>query len=128
MLTISKPLSSTQAQTYHAKAYLGRGRHIISISSTLPLFTEIEFPRYYANYIQAHFGFRPNLSFYIGAPLYVAATSPDSHNMAGDLGVACVPGSSFYSRPELGAQQVRFCFCKKDETLLAAAERLSKLR
>jgi len=28
----------------------------------------------------------------------------------------------------LGSQQVRFCFCKKDETLLLAAERLRKLR
>jgi aminotransferase len=44
-----------------------------------------------------------------------------------DVGVACVPGSSFYSRPEDGAQQVRFCFCKKDETLLAAVEKLGTL-
>jgi len=44
-----------------------------------------------------------------------------------DIGVACVPGSSFYSVSELGAQQVRFCFCKKDETLNLAAERLLKL-
>ena len=45
-----------------------------------------------------------------------------------EVGVACVPGSSFYSRPELGAHQVRFCFCKKDETLEAAADRLRKLQ
>ncbi|HVF23480.1 MAG TPA: aminotransferase class I/II-fold pyridoxal phosphate-dependent enzyme [Pyrinomonadaceae bacterium] len=45
-----------------------------------------------------------------------------------EIGVACVPGSSFYSERSLGQQQVRFCFCKKDETLFAAAERLSKLR
>lgn len=45
-----------------------------------------------------------------------------------EIGVACVPGSSFYSVPERGSQQVRFCFCKKDETLNRAAERLSKLR
>ena len=44
-----------------------------------------------------------------------------------EVGVACVPGSSFYHRPEDGAQQVRFCFCKKDETLLAAVERLATL-
>jgi aminotransferase len=44
-----------------------------------------------------------------------------------DIGVACVPGSSFYHRPEDGANQVRFCFCKKDETLLGAVERLAKL-
>lgn len=45
-----------------------------------------------------------------------------------EIGVAVVPGSSFYHTPELGSQQVRFCFCKKDETLEAAAERLMKLR
>ncbi len=45
-----------------------------------------------------------------------------------EIGVACVPGSSFYSVAERGSQQVRFCFCKKDETLNQAAERLSKLR
>lgn len=45
-----------------------------------------------------------------------------------EIGVACVPGSSFYHHKELGSQQVRFCFCKKDETLKAAAERLIKLR
>ncbi len=44
-----------------------------------------------------------------------------------DIGVAVVPGSSFYHDPQLGSQQVRFCFCKKDETLEAAAERLQKL-
>ncbi|MGI9107264.1 MAG: pyridoxal phosphate-dependent aminotransferase [Pyrinomonadaceae bacterium] len=44
------------------------------------------------------------------------------------IGVACVPGSSFYSDAARGSQQVRFCFCKKDETLAVAAERLRKLR
>ncbi len=44
-----------------------------------------------------------------------------------EVGVAVVPGSSFYHDPGLGSQQVRFCFCKKDETLEAAAERLQKL-
>jgi aminotransferase len=44
-----------------------------------------------------------------------------------EVGVAVVPGSSFYHQDGLGSQQVRFCFCKKDETLEAAAERLAKL-
>lgn len=44
-----------------------------------------------------------------------------------EIGVAVVPGSSFYHDPKLGSQQVRFCFCKQDETLEAAAERLAKL-
>ena len=45
-----------------------------------------------------------------------------------EIGVAVVPGSSFYHDANLGKTQVRFCFCKKDETLEAAAERLSKLK
>ena len=44
-----------------------------------------------------------------------------------EIGVAVVPGSSFYHQPEMGSQMVRFCFCKKDETLEAAAERLAGL-
>jgi len=44
-----------------------------------------------------------------------------------DVGVAVVPGSSFFSNPLLGAQYVRFCFCKRDETLKAATERLQKI-
>ncbi|HKW64077.1 MAG TPA: aminotransferase class I/II-fold pyridoxal phosphate-dependent enzyme [Candidatus Acidoferrum sp.] len=43
------------------------------------------------------------------------------------IGVAVVPGSSFYNDPRDGASQVRFTFCKKDETLSAAEARLSKL-
>jgi N-succinyldiaminopimelate aminotransferase len=38
-----------------------------------------------------------------------------------------VPGSSFYNDPADGARQVRFTFCKRDETLEAAATRLEKL-
>jgi aminotransferase len=45
-----------------------------------------------------------------------------------EIGVAVVPGSSFFHHNEMGSQQVRFCYCKKDETLEAAAERLQKLR
>ncbi len=42
-------------------------------------------------------------------------------------GVAAVPGSSFFSRPELGRAKLRFAFPKRTETLEAAAERLSRL-
>lgn len=45
-----------------------------------------------------------------------------------EIGVAVVPGSSFYNDKILGSQKVRFCFCKKDETLKAAAERLRILK
>ena len=43
------------------------------------------------------------------------------------IGVAVVPGSSFYNDARDGASQVRFTFCKKEETLAAAEQRLSKL-
>jgi aminotransferase len=45
-----------------------------------------------------------------------------------DVGVAVVPGSSFYRDPARGAQQVRFAFCKTDPTLDEAIRRLEKLR
>lgn len=45
-----------------------------------------------------------------------------------EIGVAVVPGSSFYHDKSLGSQMVRFCFCKKDQTLEAAAENLQKLK
>jgi len=43
------------------------------------------------------------------------------------IGVAVVPGSSFYNDARDGATQVRFTFCKKESTLAAAEERLSRL-
>ncbi len=44
------------------------------------------------------------------------------------VGVAVVPGSSFYDDPKMGRSQIRFTFCKKESTLAACAEKLSKLR
>ncbi|GAC1623042.1 MAG: aminotransferase class I/II-fold pyridoxal phosphate-dependent enzyme [Candidatus Acidiferrum sp.] len=43
------------------------------------------------------------------------------------VGVAVVPGSSFYKNAQDGASQIRFTFCKKEETLAAAEQRLRKL-
>src|SRR3954454_13757387 len=44
-----------------------------------------------------------------------------------DVGVAAVPGSSFYKTRGAGKTKLRFCFCKKDETLAEADRRLQKL-
>ena len=44
-----------------------------------------------------------------------------------DIGVATVPGSSFFGDPRAGKDIIRFTFCKKEETLRAAEERLAKL-
>lgn len=50
-----------------------------------------------------------------------------AHYLVKEIGVAVVPGSSFYQDPQRGRHQVRFSFCKKIETLQAAAERLRRL-
>jgi len=60
------------------------------------------------------FGFADDISF--------------ASHLVRDIGVAVVPGSSFYSDPGDGRDQVRFAFCKRDRTLDAAAARLLRLR
>jgi len=81
---------------------------------------------------KAGFGvFVPDGAYYIMTDISKFGFANDvefTRHLIREVGVACVPGSSFYSIPERGAQQVRFCFCKKDETLNLAAERLGRLR
>ena len=47
-----------------------------------------------------------------------------------DIGVSCIPPKSFYSQEHahIGHGNVRFAFCKSDEMLQEAGERLAKLR
>jgi aspartate/methionine/tyrosine aminotransferase len=44
-----------------------------------------------------------------------------------EVGVAGVPGSSFYNKKEDGRGFIRFAFCKKFETMKRAADRLAQL-
>ena len=48
-----------------------------------------------------------------------------AHWLTKEVGVAVVPGSSAYSTPGIGDDVVRFAFCKKLETLHAAADRFA---
>ena len=48
--------------------------------------------------------------------------------MIRNIGVAAVPGSSFYHRPEMGRHLIRFAFCKTMDLLKEAAHRLERLR
>jgi aminotransferase len=79
-------------------------------------------------------GFKPVVpqgAYYIMADFSAISDEDDltfGMRLAKEIGVACVPGSPFFSRPELSRNIVRFAFCKKDETLNAARERLQKLR
>ena len=51
-----------------------------------------------------------------------------AHRMVREVGIATVPGSSFYLDPGRGRRQIRFSFPKKMETLRRAADRLARLR
>jgi aminotransferase len=78
-------------------------------------------------------GFRvydPDGAYYVMTDIAGLTDEDDvtfARRLIADPGVASVPGSSFYSRPELGRTKVRFAFPKQLETLRAAAERLSRL-
>ncbi len=79
-------------------------------------------------------GFRcyvPDGAYYIMTDISGFGAGDDTafvRRMIAEAGVAGVPGSSFYSQPALGAQQVRFCFCKKPATLEEAGVRLGRWR
>jgi len=62
----------------------------------------------------AGFGFRDDAEF--------------ARYLVKDVGVAAVPGSSFYRNPAAGRTKLRFCFCKRDETLTEADRRMANLR
>ena len=61
------------------------------------------------------------------APRARATTSRPPQHLVEEVGVATVPGSSFFSRPADGSHLLRFAFCKQLETLEAAGERLRTL-
>ena len=79
-------------------------------------------------------GFRcrpPEGAYYVLADFSALSDLPDDEFarwLTAEHGVAPVPGSSFYSRPELGRREVRFAFCKTDDLLKEAARRLARLR
>jgi aminotransferase len=75
--------------------------------------------------------FRPRGAYYVMTDIGKFGFSDDvtfTKHLVSKIGVAAVPGSSFYRDPKDGAQQVRFAFCKRDETLDEAAKRLRKIR
>jgi aspartate/methionine/tyrosine aminotransferase len=74
---------------------------------------------------------RPQGAYYVMANIEQFGFDNDvefCRHLVQDIGVAAVPGSSFFSHRSLGAKWVRFCFAKKPETITAAAERLQRLR
>ena len=75
--------------------------------------------------------FKPRGAYYVMTDISAFGLSDDvsfTRHLIQEIGVAAVPGSSFYSDPALGRQQVRFCFSKTDATLDEAARRLQELK
>ncbi len=74
--------------------------------------------------------YTPQGAYYVMADVS-AFGFPNDHafakHLVENIGVAAVPGSSFFEDATKGSQLIRFCFCKKYETLEAAREKLSRL-
>ena len=94
--------------------YQARRDFIIPVLQELGLKCEMPEGAYYVMTDISDFGFADDIEF--------------TKHLIREIGVAVVPGSSFYHDKNLGKQKVRFCFCKKQSTLEAAAERLQKLK
>jgi aminotransferase len=124
----------------------------VSIGAAAPLqeagATAYRFPRSYYSQLSADYQARrerfckalwetgfdfaaPEGAYYIMAGTSAFGVDDDiefSRYLVQEIGVATVPGSSFFRDKALGRPYVRFCFCKRDSTLDAAALRLRKLR
>jgi aspartate/methionine/tyrosine aminotransferase len=74
--------------------------------------------------------FVPDGAYYVMADIGSVTDEDDvtfARRLTADPGIATVPGSSFYSRPELGRTKIRFAFPKRHETLAEAAARLARI-
>jgi aspartate/methionine/tyrosine aminotransferase len=73
--------------------------------------------------------FRPSGAYYVMADIgrFGMTDVAFAKYLVEQIGVAAVPGSSFYLNPADGNSQIRFCFCKKYETLSAAGKKLARL-
>ncbi len=75
--------------------------------------------------------YMPSGAYYIMCDISGLAFASDvelCRHLVEQVGIAAVPGSSFFSDPADGAHLIRFCFAKRTETLELAAERLTRLR
>jgi len=96
-----------------AEEYLQRRTRLLEILTAAGFVYFKPAGAYYIMTDISRFGFRNDVEF--------------ARHLVEDIGVAVVPGSSFYNDPADGARQVRFTFCKREATLEAAAKRLAKL-
>jgi aminotransferase len=75
--------------------------------------------------------YKPQGAYYIMTDISELSFENDrafATHLVEEIGVATVPGSSFYSHQGGGAHQIRFAFCKQPKTLQRAIENLQKLQ
>jgi aminotransferase len=74
---------------------------------------------------------RPDGAYYVMCDTRALDPAGDdvafARHLVADIGVACVPGSSFFADPADGRHIIRFAFPKREATLLEAAARLRAL-
>ena len=109
-------LALSLPDTYYeelAADYAGRRSEILTALSNAGFRCFPPRGAYYVMTDVSGFGFKDDISF--------------ARFLIEKIGVAAVPGSSFYAKPEGGKQQIRFCFCKKYETLRLAGRQLMNI-
>jgi aminotransferase len=97
-----------------AKDYRERRDYLVPVLEAAGFRTFLPRGAYYIMTDISGFGFSNDVAF--------------ARHLVAEGGVAAVPGSSFYSDPQAGRQRLRFHFARRRETLVAAAERLGRLR
>jgi aspartate/methionine/tyrosine aminotransferase len=97
-----------------AKDYLARRDRLLGILTGAGFRCFKPYGAYYIMTDISAFGFPDDVAF--------------AKYLVKDVGVAAVPGSSFYRNPTDGRTQLRFTFCKTEKTFQAAAKRLAKLQ
>jgi aminotransferase len=97
-----------------SEEYAGRRAHILETLREAGLRCFVPQGAYYVMTDISGLGFSDDVSFV--------------RYLIEELGVAAVPGSSFYAQGSGGSQQVRFCFCKKYETLEGARRQVQRLK
>jgi aspartate/methionine/tyrosine aminotransferase len=93
--------------------YAARRDHLLESLQTAGFQCHIPRGAYYVMTDITSFGFPDDITFVS----YLIET----------VGIAAVPGSSFFSHSGDGRQKVRFCFCKKYETLELARRQLATI-
>ncbi len=97
-----------------AAEYVGKRDHLVASLEAVGLRCSVPRGAYYVMADISSTGFRDDVTFV--------------RHLIENVGIAAVPGSSFFSQSGEGDNWVRFCFCKKYETLEAARQKLLRLK